>query len=121
MGVVAGVDEGKDLGGGVGRVDELGALEHLGLEGAQERLGPGVVMRIGSGGHALAAACGGEQATELGAAIAGLGDAGLGLEGVQTLLPHEAAHALAGAVGDDVDPLAELVRVLLPRIIAAFF
>ena len=31
------------------------------------------------------------------------------------------AHAVIGALGDGVDHLAELVRVLLPRIIAAFF
>ena len=53
VGVVVGVDGGEAFGPGVDRVDKAAALEHLGLEGADEGFGPCVVVRTGAGRHAL--------------------------------------------------------------------
>ena len=54
LGVVVAVDEGEDFTAGIGSVDEAAVLQHLCFERAHERLGPGVVIGIGSSGHALA-------------------------------------------------------------------
>ena len=54
VGVVIGFDEGEDFDVGIGVGDESAVLEHFGLEGAHEGLGPGVVIGIGTRGHALA-------------------------------------------------------------------
>ena len=53
VGVVVKVDVGKES--VLAQVHSGKAtLEHLGFEGADEGLGPGVVIRIGARGHALA-------------------------------------------------------------------
>ena len=53
LGVVVSVNVGKDLDLSMPLVNELAALEHLGLEGTHEGFGPGIVIRIGSSRHAL--------------------------------------------------------------------
>lgn len=50
---VVGFDEVEDLDLGVGVVSEGPSLEHLVLQGSDERLAPSVVVGIGAGGHAL--------------------------------------------------------------------
>ena len=54
MGVVVGFDVGEEFDAGIGVGDERAVGKHLGLEGADEGLGPGVVIGIGTRGHALA-------------------------------------------------------------------
>lgn len=54
LGVVVAFDEGEDFHAGISGVDEASVLQHLGFERAHEGLGPGVVIGIGAGGHALA-------------------------------------------------------------------
>ena len=53
MGVAVGFEVGEDFDAGIGVVDERAVLEPFGFEGADEGLGPGVVVGIGPGGHAL--------------------------------------------------------------------
>lgn len=54
VGVVVGLDVGEEFDFGVGVIVESAALEHFGFESADLRFGPGIVVRVGSGGHALA-------------------------------------------------------------------
>ena len=67
MGVVVALDEIEDFGPRVGGVFEDAALEHLELEGADEGLGPRIIVGIGARGHALAQA-GGRQGLAKGGA-----------------------------------------------------
>ena len=53
-GIVVTVDIGEEFGAGVGAVDKAAALEHLGFDGADDALGPRIVVGIGACGHALA-------------------------------------------------------------------
>src|SRR5215207_11432255 len=69
VGVVVAVDEVEDFRAGVGSVLEDAALEHLELEGADEGLGPGIVVGIGARGHALAQAGGGQGLAKGGAGV----------------------------------------------------
>ena len=87
--VVVGVDEGKDLRSGIGLVDEATVLEHLGFEGAHERFCPGVVIRIGPCGHALADTCRGQHGAKSAAAILA----------ATVAVEDEAACACAGGEG----------------------
>ena len=68
-GIVVAVDEGKELVGGVLLAGEAAIAQHLGFEGADEGLGPGVVIGVGSGRHALLHACGAQPLAEGAAAI----------------------------------------------------
>ena len=68
-GIVVGVDEGKEFVSGVLLAGEAAIAQHLGLEGADEGLGPGVVIGVGSGRHALLQACGAQPLTKSAAAI----------------------------------------------------
>src|SRR5678815_1766319 len=52
--VVVAVDVIEEFGAGIGGVLEDAALEHFELEGADEGLRPGVIVRIGASRHALA-------------------------------------------------------------------
>ena len=54
VGVVVGFDVGEEFDAGIGVSDEGAVLEHFGFQGAHEGLGPGVVIGIGTCGHALA-------------------------------------------------------------------
>ena len=54
VGVVVGFDVGEEFDPGIAMSAERALLEHFGFEGADEGLGPGVVIRIGARGHALA-------------------------------------------------------------------
>ena len=54
VGVVVGFEVGEEIGVGIGVDAEGLVLEHLGLAGADEGLGPGVVAGVGARGHALA-------------------------------------------------------------------
>ena len=54
---------------GVLLAGEAAIAQHLGLEGADEGLGPGVVIGVGSGRHALLHACGTQPLTKSAAAI----------------------------------------------------
>src|SRR3954454_16661171 len=67
--VVVPVDEVENFGPGIGGVLKDGALEHLELEGADEGLGPRIVVRIGARGHALAQAGGGQELAKGGAGV----------------------------------------------------
>ena len=49
VGVIIGFDVGEDPYPGIGVGDERAVLEHPGFEGADEGLGPGVVIGIGAG------------------------------------------------------------------------
>jgi len=53
VGIVVGVDIGEEFDPSVALGEEGAALEQLGFEGADERLCPSVVIRVGAGGHAL--------------------------------------------------------------------
>ena len=91
MGVVVAFDVGEEFGEGVSAVDEAAALEHFGLEAADGRFAPGVVVGIGAGGHALAQAVGGQEGAEhlaaiLAAAVAVEDEARRGAAGGQSLL-----------------------------------
>ena len=67
--IVVAVDEGKEFVSGVLLAGEAAIAQHLGLEGADEGLGPGVVIGVGSGRHALLHACGTQPLTKSAAAI----------------------------------------------------
>jgi hypothetical protein len=54
---VAGFDEVEDIEASVGLGGEAAALEHFVFEGAHERFRPGIVVGIGTGGHALDDVC----------------------------------------------------------------
>jgi len=68
-GVVVAVDEGKEFVGCVLLAGKAAIAQHLGLERADEGFGPGVVIGVGSGRHALLHACGAQPLTEEAAAI----------------------------------------------------
>ena len=53
MVIVVGFDEIEDLNAGIGFTGEGVSLKHFGLEGIHERCGPGVVVGVGTGRHAL--------------------------------------------------------------------
>lgn len=59
--VIVGFDEVEDSGPSVMLVDEAAALEHLGFESVHKEFELGVMVGIGSGGHALERASLGEQ------------------------------------------------------------
>ena len=67
--VVVGFDVGEEFGAGVPGIDEAAAVEHFGLQRPHEGFGPGVVVRVGTGGHALADAALAQDFTEGGAAV----------------------------------------------------
>lgn len=69
MGVVVAIDVFEDLKASVAGILETAFLKHLGLESADERFGPGVVVRVGSSGHALEHAGIGQGSTKGAAAI----------------------------------------------------
>lgn len=51
--IVVGIDVGEELGARVVGVDEAPVLQHFGFQGSHEGFGPGVVIGVGSGRHAL--------------------------------------------------------------------
>lgn len=67
--VVVSIDVLKDLDARVGRSIEAAALKHFVFEGADEGLGPGVMVGVGASGHALAEAGLGEGLAEGGAGV----------------------------------------------------
>jgi len=69
VGIVVAFDVVEDFDFGVVGVEEATALKHLELEGADEGLGPSVVVGIGAAGHALAQAGAGQEVTEGGAGV----------------------------------------------------
>ena len=69
LGVVVAVDEREDFGMGIGGVDEAAVLQHLCFERAHERLGPGIVIGLGSCRHALTHSCEPQDVVEGPAAI----------------------------------------------------
>ena len=85
-GVVVGFDIGEDFGAGIVGINEGAALEHFGFEGAHEGFGPGVVIGIGPGGHALPELVGAQElavgpAAVLAAAVAVEDGAGVFAQG----------------------------------------
>ena len=72
VGVVVTLGVGKEFGFGIGLIDEFSALEHFSFEGSDTGFRPGVVVRIGSRGHALARASIGEELPKPTAAISRL-------------------------------------------------
>ena len=54
MGIVVGLDAGEEFDPGVGAVDKAAVLQHLRFQSADEGFGPGIMIGIGPGGHALA-------------------------------------------------------------------
>ena len=90
VGVVVTFDVFEDFGAGVAGVLEASVLKHFELEGADEGLGPGVVVGVGPGGHALAQAGFGQGFAEGGAPVLAAAVAvedgavgGAGLEGLE--------------------------------------
>jgi len=106
VGVVVGFDVGEEFGAGVVGINEGAALEHFGFEGAHEGFGPGIVVGIGPGGHALPDAVGAQELPEgaaavLAAAVAvedGLGPAGKGTgsKGLPEGVADEAGFEVVG-------------------------
>ncbi len=109
-GVVVAVEEGKEFVGGVLLAGEAAIAQHLGFEGADEGLGPGDVIGVGSGRHALLHACGAQPLAEGAAAILAatvtveddaLGAASGGEVGVEGPDDHIAAQVIAQTPADD--------------------
>ena len=69
VGVVVAFDVVEDFQAGIISVFKAAALEHLALEGADEGLGPGVVVGVGARRHALAHAGTRQRLTEAGTAV----------------------------------------------------
>ena len=113
VGVVVGFDVGEDLDVGIGVGDESAVLEHLGLEGAHEGLGPGVVIGIGTRGHALAHPGRAQEisvsaAAVLAATVAVEDQAGERMAGSQGLLERSDDQVSAQMVGQG--PADDLAR-----------
>lgn len=109
-GIIVSVDEGKEFVGSILLAGEAAIAQHLGLERADEGLGPGVVIRVGSGRHALLHACSAQPLTEGAAAILAatvavkddaVGATSGGQGGVERFDDEVAAQVVAQTPADD--------------------